>query len=523
MNHVRTGFVVLGTILMLGITTAAENSGGYRGPDRNGIYPGRGLLRGWPEDGLKLLWKFEDLGDGWASATVAGDTVYCIGGAPDGRVFSLDIKTGSVNWAETYGREFTSGGARFRGTRSTATVVDGKVVFSSGKRDERSIYCHDAETGEQLWHVDGNRVFGGQQQGWGYNESPLVLDGEVFFTLRSKDDKCPPVAALDLETGETVWESDPAPGDLSAGDSSIGVAGAGESRYLVVHLWRAIRALDPETGETLWSLPVEAGTIMTPTANEGYLLAGKGPEGGATMFRLPDDRTKDPEQLWVRRGREDLNGISQAVILDGKVFAIGQAPAPDRQERRRPGFVLSWLCLDAETGDVLKSEPCLAEGSIVAAEGMVYIIEGGEHQWRNPRMSLLRPRMTATSLPGSSRLRWARRSCGSARRSRSAGCSSATARRCSATTCARKATAAVATERRCASSGLRLVAGSLMGRGCPSWLSPASCQTRAPGNSLALAIITGTNASASGGLLAPQHVCCEQEGHGRFMPPVPSL
>ena len=388
--------------LLLCLTAAAQaqtpNSGGYRGPTRNGVYPAENLLQKWPEKGLKLLWRFDDLADGWSSATVVGDTVYCIGGAPQGNLFALDLQTGKQKFKEPYGAEFTS---RFNGTRSTPSVVDGKVVFSSGKKDERSIYCLDATTGKTLWHVDGNKVFGGDSQGWGYNESPLVLDGKVIFMLRSKNKTCPPVVALDLQTGKTVWTSDPSPGDLSAGDNSISLIDDGKTTVLVAHLWRALRGLDPDTGKTLWSIPIKSGTIITPSCDDGFMAVGL---NGMTVYKVDDPR-KEPKELW----KASVNGISQIVCVDGKVFGIDQLvrevevsdrrdPNKKRVEKRK---VWSWVCYDAATGKLLQSEPCMSDGSVVAAGGQVFFVEGGEGKWKTPKMSAVKITPEGFELVGS--------------------------------------------------------------------------------------------------------------------------
>lgn len=57
-----------------GISFRGEIVAGYRGPSRNGIYPALNLLTEWPTNGPKLLWKYDELGPGWASAAVFGDT-----------------------------------------------------------------------------------------------------------------------------------------------------------------------------------------------------------------------------------------------------------------------------------------------------------------------------------------------------------------------------------------------------------------------------------------------------------------
>jgi outer membrane protein assembly factor BamB len=362
------------------------NSGGYRGPKRNGIYPAAGLLRKWPEGGPKLLWKYDKLGPGWASATVVDDTVYCIGGAPTGNLFAFTID-GRLKWKKPYGREFT---ARFDGTRSTPTVSDGLVIFSSGRKDERSVYCFDAATGRKLWHVDGNKQFGGKAQGWGYNESPLVVDDLVVFTLRAKDKVTPPIVALDKRTGRKAWAADPGPGDLSAGDCSVSLAAAGTHRIIVANLWRAILALDPKTGKTLWSIKIKKGTVITPTCSDGYLALGKNSYDAITMLKLARDG-RSYRELWTA----GLNGISQVVILDGKLFGIGsiERPATDKKEKKRKKKrrIPAWVCHDAETGKLLKALACMCDGSVVAADGLVYFMEGGEHHWKTPRMSIARP------------------------------------------------------------------------------------------------------------------------------------
>ena len=379
-----------GALLVSAVLAAApaENSGGYRGPDRNGIYPASGLLKKWPEGGPKLLWKFDQLGPGWASATVAGDTVYCLGGCAPGNLFAFDLRTGDLKYKKPYGDEFR---ARFDGTRSTPTVSDGLVIFSSGKKDERSIYCYDAATGERLWHVDGNKEFGGQAQGWGYNESPLVVDDLVVFTLRSKDTVCPPVVALDKRSGRTVWKADPGPGNLSAGDSSISLAGEAPHRIIVDNLWRAILALDSKTGRTLWTINIDTGTTLTPTYVDGYLAVAKRTSDSKTDLTIlklaPDSRSY--EELWSA----NADAISQVVILDGKVFGIGSVEqvTKDSRGRDQKKRVRAWVAYDLKTGRVLKAEPCMDTGSIIAADGMVYIQEGGEGHCRTPKMSLLKP------------------------------------------------------------------------------------------------------------------------------------
>ena len=54
----------------------AQEMSQWRGPNRDGIYPESGLLKEWPAEGPKLLWHFDQLGDGHASAAVTKTKVF---------------------------------------------------------------------------------------------------------------------------------------------------------------------------------------------------------------------------------------------------------------------------------------------------------------------------------------------------------------------------------------------------------------------------------------------------------------
>ncbi|MFW6062238.1 MAG: PQQ-binding-like beta-propeller repeat protein, partial [Planctomycetota bacterium] len=313
--RIRIVSIVLATITILAAPALAEDYGGFRGPNHNGIYPAKNLLKEWPAGGPPLLWKIEDLGEAWGPPVVVGETVYVLGGCHPGKLhaFTLD---GQKKWTKEYGPDFAS---RFDGSRSTITVSDGLVIFNSGKKDERSTYALDAETGETVWHVDGTERFGSKGQGWGWNASPVVYKDKVIADMRSKDDVCPPVVAVNKQTGETEWTTDPSPGDLSAGDQGPQPAIEGDDWIIVYTAWRALLGIDPDTGERLWRIKTSKAGGMAPVYKDGYLYTSH--SGGTHMYRL-DDFGEEPELLWSTGG---IKAIAQAVIMDGKVYAFGSA------------------------------------------------------------------------------------------------------------------------------------------------------------------------------------------------------
>jgi outer membrane protein assembly factor BamB len=59
------------------LSSCSEEVSQWRGPDRDGIYSGKGLLEKWPEGGPNLIFKTEDMGRGLSQADK--DVIYITG------------------------------------------------------------------------------------------------------------------------------------------------------------------------------------------------------------------------------------------------------------------------------------------------------------------------------------------------------------------------------------------------------------------------------------------------------------
>ena len=96
----------------------------WHGPNRDGIYHEKNLLKQWPENGPEMLWSFEGLGFGHSSVAVANNKVYVTGIkdtiSSDGTLYTFDMY-GKLIWQKVYGKDFTW---NFHGTRSTPVVYD---------------------------------------------------------------------------------------------------------------------------------------------------------------------------------------------------------------------------------------------------------------------------------------------------------------------------------------------------------------------------------------------------------------
>ncbi len=93
----------------------------FRGPNRDNISPDKNLLKEWPKDGPKIVWKSEGIGEGFSSVSVVGDKIYTMGDK-DGMtyVFALNRASGKQLWAAKVNEAKSFGG--YEGPRCTRPI-----------------------------------------------------------------------------------------------------------------------------------------------------------------------------------------------------------------------------------------------------------------------------------------------------------------------------------------------------------------------------------------------------------------
>ncbi len=333
----------------------------FRGPQRDGkAGPGPRLLDAWPQNGPTLLWKYDQLGEGYASAAISDDRIFITGmEGENGHLYALDL-TGRLLWKSLYGPEWARS---YRGSRTTPTVHNGRVYLMSGLG--RAV-CFDATTGRELWAVDTVQVFGARNISWGITESPLVLDDKVIF---SPGGEKAGVVALDPETGKTVWVCSEV-SDKSGYCSPIMIERAG--RKIIAQLMgTTFVGIDAATGKLLWReprqpTPAHNVQAVPPVYADGrfYITSGYGGQRGA-MYSLNEAGTA-VTRIWQDT---DLDCHHGGLILHNG-FIYGAA---DRNNRNQ------WLCLNLENGAVAAKTPGVGKGSVAFANGMLYTLseQGG--------------------------------------------------------------------------------------------------------------------------------------------------
>jgi outer membrane protein assembly factor BamB len=363
----------------------AQDAVQWRGLNRDGIYNESGLLKAWPATGPKLLWHYDNIGDGFASAAVVSHNCIFTAGATQGKgsIFAFTLN-GKLLWSTPYGDEFTES---YPGTRSTPMINNGKVYLMSGFG---KIVCLSADKGTLLWSVDVMKEFDGRNIPWGVTEN-LLIDGDKLF--------CTPggvknnVIALNKNTGKLIWSS-PGKGEVSAYCSPIVINIPGH-KILVTLTEKSILGLDAETGKLLWShqqVNQYAVHANSPLYNNGYLYCASGYGCGGVMLKLSADGSK-VDEVWKNSTLDSrIGGI---VLLNGKIYGMGDQ-------------IKGLHCIDWKSGKELAYDKMNNKfGNVIAADGMLYIYdESGEVSLVEPTLSGFK-KISAFKIPFGSMQHWA--------------------------------------------------------------------------------------------------------------------
>jgi outer membrane protein assembly factor BamB len=339
---------------------------GWRGPNRDGKSPDTGLLKTWPADGPKQLWKVTGIGQGFSSVSFGGGLLYTTGRKEAGdpakvpqaeHVFkrtgdrlylkALDME-GKVKWSKDVGEAYVRS---YKGSRATPTYDDGSLYLECGIG---MVGCYDAQTGKEKWTRKFSE-FEGKVGGynWGYSESVLIV-GDLAVV--SPGGKCFMVA-LNKSTGETVWQSEGfGPAQYS---SPIHVVYQ-DVPMIINGSHKGLIAVHAKTGKTLWTQEFakdNVASVPTPAFADGYVFwaAGYG-QGGICLKLSASGGQVTATEAWRTDDMDCHHG--GYVIVDGYIYG-------NHREK--------WTCLELKSGNKKWEAKGVGKGSVCWADGMLYL------------------------------------------------------------------------------------------------------------------------------------------------------
>jgi outer membrane protein assembly factor BamB len=350
----------LAALCLWGAREAGAQVVQWRGPDRDGKYPDTGLLKTWPEGGPVLILKREGLGKGYSTPIFYGGNVYLSGSRNNTDVLTcLDLQ-GNIHWETAYG---TAWDQSYPESRNTPTITDGRIYIMDGMG---KVVCMEAESGRIIWERDTHKEFGGVFHTWGTAESLLVA-GELVIS--SPVGARTAVVALDRKDGSLVWQTRSL-GGIRAYASPVLIKHRGREMILVTSS-ESLIAVDPSDGKILWEKDLVKGftgergrrnNTNTPLYHGGEVFTTAGYDAEAIMFSLADDG-RDAKVKWSDATMDTHHG--GVVLVDGYLYGSNWLN----------NGMGNWVCQEWETGKVMYEEKWYNKGSIIWADGLLYVFE----------------------------------------------------------------------------------------------------------------------------------------------------
>jgi eukaryotic-like serine/threonine-protein kinase len=179
--------------------------------------------------------------------TTNNKTVFIAGG--NGKLYSLDAKTGTINWTFTIASS-TPG----YGQMSSPVVVD-STIYIGGV--DKNIYAINANTGSEKWRYATN-----SQNGFFY-ATPLVANGKVYVGGNENV-----FNAIDAQTGQLVWSK-----NFSREFEASAVYNNGS--VIIACKNGLLYSLDANNGNIRWSFGLTYFSFgySTPKIKNGFLYA----------------------------------------------------------------------------------------------------------------------------------------------------------------------------------------------------------------------------------------------------------
>jgi len=344
------------------ISVRAQKINEWRPENRTGVSAETGLLKSWPAAGPTLLWTNLELGKGYSSPSFGANTIYITGlSGKDDILYALSMD-GKVLWKSVMGRAWTGDAPE---SRATPTIEGDMVYTCSGLGD---LACIDGSTGKIIWSYKASELNKGTYGMWGIAESLLIDGDKIYFSPGGPETM---TIALNKTTGAVIWKS-ASLNDKPCYVSPVLVNYAGKKMIINASMGH-FYAVDASNGEILWKVAHEQSSdpemrkfelikCTTPLYKDGMAYVTGGYDTGGMMVKIGADG-KSATVAWTDPVLDDHHG--GVVLIDGYIYGSNWL-------NNTTG---NWCCIDWKTGKKMWEQKWNCKGSIISAEGMLYIYE----------------------------------------------------------------------------------------------------------------------------------------------------
>lgn len=277
---------------------------------------------------LRRGWRV-DVGEGYATPLVVGDTVYVFTRREGNEVAAaLDAATGKERWRSSYPAPYTPSSptvAHGSGPKATPLFHDGKL-FTVGITG--IVTAFDATTGRRLWQTPAPP----EPPFYSAASSPVAASGVVIVHPGNYG----PLTAFDVNTGAITWVA--GAGGFFMSPLVVTLAGA---EQVVSVTQEGVIGVAPADGTVLWRYPWPGGGMggTMPVAYGDTILVSAGGNGVTALRPIRRDGTWTVETIW--QTNDVSMYLSNPVVVRDALYGLSQ---------RSSG---QYFALDARSGTVL--------------------------------------------------------------------------------------------------------------------------------------------------------------------------
>ena len=356
----RRKFIVLVFALTLAHSTIGQRAAltdwpQWQGPQRTGLSTETGLLKAWPEGGPKVVWSIKDIGAGYGSMAIKGNSVLVQGTqGSNSVVYCLDRASGKQVWMRVLGAMIKEG--RGHGPRGTPTI-DGNNVYALSESGD--LACLKFSDGAVIWQRNILLEFKGRNIKWLVSESPLV-DGDNLIVMPGGSEAG--IVALNKTTGKTVWQTK----DLSdeAGYASSMVANIHGVRTIFGFTAKGAVGIRANDGKLMWRYDKVANrtaNITTPIIHDNKVFYTSAYGTGCALL----DLKKEGDEIKANEiyfNSDMMNHHGGVVLVNGYLYGFSNA-------------ILT--CMEFATGKVMWKDRSVGKGTLTYADGHLYMLGEG--------------------------------------------------------------------------------------------------------------------------------------------------
>jgi outer membrane protein assembly factor BamB len=320
----------------------------FRGPLRDGISRETGWSTEWPADGPKQVWK-GNVGIGFSSVSVVDNRLFTMG-HKDGidTVYCLNANTGEEIWKHSYPCAIVDN--LHEGGPAVTPTIDGNRVYTVSK--EGHLFCLDLQSGGVLWQLELQKAYEAKMPEWGFSGSPLVIGEKLIVDAG-------PLVAMNKEDGKPIWKTQTyRPGYGSP------VRFERDGVTLIAHLNNdALIIVKADDGAIVASSPFETQYVTTgtsPVLDGNTIFISSGYNRGCILFELAGSELKP-----IYENKKMRNHMATSVAWEEHLYGIDG----NSHDRRN----CSVVCLENASGEQKWKERGLGCGSLMISDGKLIV------------------------------------------------------------------------------------------------------------------------------------------------------